>query len=198
MLYYLGKAYIWLLGWQPEGQRPEYDKFVLIAAPHTSNWDLPLLLALSWVFHLRLNWIGKHTLFRWPFGRLMRLLGGVSVDRRSAQNTVEQMAAEFAKRKRLMLTVPAEGTRGRAPYWKSGFYYIALAAGVPLVLGHLDYKHKRGGFGPSFMPSGDIDADFERIREYYQGFVAKYPECFGPVRLRPRDESSETDAPVVP
>lgn len=185
----LAKLYIRLAGWEMEGVRPRSRKIVIIAAPHTSNWDLAYLLAFAVLFGVRISWIGKHTLFRWPMGWLMRRLGGIPVRRHLRENMVDQMARAFTEREELALIVPAEGTRGYVPYWKSGFYHIARTAGVPIVMGFLDYKRKRGGFGEEFMPSGDLKADMDRIRAFYEGMVGKYPEHFGPVRLR-----DETDA----
>lgn len=186
---FLATLYIRLAGWEKEGVAPRSKKVVIIAAPHTSNWDLAYLLAFAVLFDIKISWIGKHTLFNWPMGWLMRRLGGIPVRRHLRENMVQQMARIYGERESLALIVPAEGTRGYVPYWKSGFYHIARMAGVPIVMGFLDYGRKRGGFGEEFMPSGDIKADMERIRAFYDGKVAKYPEHFGPVRLR--DEVEE-------
>ncbi|MCG8589110.1 MAG: lysophospholipid acyltransferase family protein [Proteobacteria bacterium] len=177
-LWFLGRT-----GWEPEGVRPTEPRFVLIAAPHTSNWDLPYLLALAVVFDVRVSWMGKHGLFRPPLGWLMRRLGGIPVVRHRRGNLVAQMARAFGERESLALVVPAEGTRGYVTHWKSGFYRIAEAAGVPIVMGYLDYARRRGGFGPALHPSGDVGADMDRIRAFYADKVGKYPECFGEVRL---------------
>ncbi len=197
MRYLIGRFYVWLVGWRIEGQKPDVAKYVLIAAPHTSNWDFPIMLAMSWVLGMRVNWMGKHTLFRFPFGPLMRWLGGVSVDRRSRHNTVQQIVNEFARRDDLVLLVPPEGTRRRADYWKSGFYYMALGAGVPLVFGFLDYRRKVGGIGPTYYPTGDVERDLEVIRRFYEPIGPKYPDCYGPIRFRPRNDqpAASTDQP---
>ena len=195
MLYWLGRFYLWLVGWRMEGKPPDCNKFVLIAAPHTSNWDLPLMLSLASLYHLRIHWIGKHTLFRFPFGPFMRWTGGISVDRRSRGNTVEQIVHEFQRRDKFALAVPVEGTRSRAECWKSGFYYIALEAHVPVVLGFLDYKRKVGGFGPSFMPTGNVEQDTKVLRDFYESITPKYPECYGPIRFRPREEQTTQPPP---
>lgn len=183
-----------LTGWEPEGKAPEARKFVLLAAPHTSNWDLPYLLALATVFGIRVSWIGKHTLFVGPMGPIMRFFGGISIDRRKRSNMVAQMAEAFEKADYLALTVPPEGTRSRVPHWKSGFYHIAREANVPIVLGFLDYKRRRGGFGPEIIPTGDIKADMDRIREFYKDKIAKYPEKFGDVRLKEEDPAPDAAA----
>jgi 1-acyl-sn-glycerol-3-phosphate acyltransferase len=180
----LARAFLRATGWGPEGERPSAPRFVLIAAPHTSNWDLAYLLALAEVYDLRIFWMGKHTIFRWPFGGLFRALGGIPIRRHERADRVGAMAREFAERDTFALVVPAEATRGWAPHWKSGFYHIARRANVPIVMGFLDYARRRGGFGPQLFPSGDITEDMAVIRGFYAGKVGKYPENFGPVKLR--------------
>jgi 1-acyl-sn-glycerol-3-phosphate acyltransferase len=187
----LARAFVARTGWEPEGERPRPRRFVLIAAPHTSNWDLPYLLALAELFDVRVSWLGKSSLFRPPFGPVMRALGGIPVRRDRRSNLVAQVADAFANTADLALVVPAEGTRGRTEYWKSGFYHMARTAKVPIVCGYLDYARKRGGFGPAFEPSGDVARDMDFVRAFYADKVGKFPECFGPVRLR--DESMSAD-----
>lgn len=174
------------VGWTPKGSLPESKKFVIVAAPHTSNWDLPLLVFMAWQFGLHVHWLGKHTLFPWPIGWFMRLMGGISVDRRARHNVVQQVVDVFDKAETLVLAVPPEGTRGRAEYWKSGFYHIAAGARIPLVLGFLDYGKKEGGFGPSLIPGGDQEADLQVMRDFYRDIKGKHPECFGPIEFRPQ------------
>jgi 1-acyl-sn-glycerol-3-phosphate acyltransferase len=181
----IANAFLRATGWRPEGARPTARKFVLIAAPHTSNWDLAYLLALAETFDLRVSWLGKHTLFLPPLGFVMRAVGGIPVVRHKRTNLVQQVAELFAERDELALTVPAEGTRSYAEYWKSGFYRIAQAANVPIVFGYLDYARKRGGFGPDpLMPTGDLKRDMDVVRAFYADKVAKFPSQFGPIRLR--------------
>jgi 1-acyl-sn-glycerol-3-phosphate acyltransferase len=180
----LARAWLRATGWGPEGERPAAARFVLIAAPHTSNWDLVHLLALAEVYGLRVSWMGKHTLFRPPAGWLFRALGGISIRREERADRVAAMAREFAAREHFALVVPSEATRSWAPYWKSGFYHIARRAEVPIVMGFLDYGRRRGGFGPALVASGDVKRDMDVIRAFYADKVAKYPEHFGPVRLR--------------
>ena len=178
---------IWFLkltGWELEGARPTDLRFVLIAAPHTSNWDLAYLLAMASVFDVKLCWMGKHALFHWPMGWFLRKVGGIPVVRHKAGNLVDQMAQVLRDADSLALVVPAEGTRGYVPYWKSGFYHIARAADVPIVMSYLDYSRKRGGFGPALLPTGDVRADMDEIREFYADKVGRYPDQFGAVRLK--------------
>jgi 1-acyl-sn-glycerol-3-phosphate acyltransferase len=179
--YLLGWLYLKLTGWHAEGRPPPLDKFVVVGAPHTSNWDLPLLLAVGFFFGLRVSWFGKHTLFRGPFNAFFRWFGGIPLDRQSSSGAVDQMIREFQDRKRLILVLSPEGTRRRVDVWKSGFYHIARGAGVPIVIGYVDYQKKAGGIGPVIHPSGNIEADMALIREFFQNVIPRHPERFGPV-----------------
>lgn len=172
----LGRAWLRAFGWSVEGAGPDAKKAVVVAAPHTTNWDLPFTLAASWALGLRIRWVGKHTLFRFPFGPLMRALGGISVDRRGSHDAVSAIAEIVKKHDELLLVIPPEGTREKADRWKTGFYYIALAADVPIVLGYLDYRRKVGGFGHVFRPTGVIADDVAAIRAFYADIRGKYPE----------------------
>jgi len=180
----LARAFLRATGWKPEGERPTAPRFVLIAAPHTSNWDLAYLLALAEVYDLHISWMGKHQIFRWPFGGLFRALGGIPIRRHERADRVSAMAKEFAERETFALVVPSEATRAWAPHWKSGFYQIARRAEVPIVMGFLDYRRRRGGFGPALRVTGDLKQDMDRIRSFYADKIGKYPEKFGPVKLR--------------
>jgi 1-acyl-sn-glycerol-3-phosphate acyltransferase len=179
----LARWFLGISGWQAEGSRPQEHRFVLIAAPHTSNWDLVYLLALAAIFDVKVSWMGKHVLFRPPLGWLMRRLGGIPVVRHRRDNLVAQAAQSFEDREDLALVVPAEGTRGYVSHWKSGFYHIARTAGVPIVLGYLDYSRRRGGFGPTLYATGDVSSDMDQIRKFYADKVGKYPDLFGEARL---------------
>jgi 1-acyl-sn-glycerol-3-phosphate acyltransferase len=179
----LARWFLRLSGWALEGERPAARGFVLIAAPHTTNWDLVYFLAHAWAFGIRPSWMGKHTLFRGPLGPVMRWLGGVPVFRARAGGLVAQMALAFERAPDLVLTIPPEGTRGRATHWKSGFYQIARAARVPIAMGYLDYQRRRGGLGPLLIPSNDLRADMDAIRAFYADKRGKYPDRFGDVRL---------------
>ena len=163
-------------GWRALGQVPEPRRFILIAAPHTSNWDFVNFLGLTADLGLRAHFMGKLSLFRWPLGGFMKQMGGVPVDRRGGGNVVEQMVAEFARRAEFMLTVAPEGTRGKTAKWRTGFYQIALAAKVPMVVGFMDYGTKTGGLGPLIWPSGDFRADMMKVLEVYRTCIPKIPE----------------------
>lgn len=180
----LGRGVLRLSGWAFEGGVPDDRRFVLIAAPHTSNWDFVFMIAMAFALDLQLRWFGKASLFDSPLGGLYRALGGIAADRDRSTNLVEQSAARFAQDGDLILAVPAEGTRRRAAHWRSGFYHIARRAGVPVVLGYLDYARRRGGLGPLVRPSGDVCADMAQIRTFYADKVPRYPALFTPPRLR--------------
>jgi 1-acyl-sn-glycerol-3-phosphate acyltransferase len=182
---WIGKSWLKLFGWRLEGTQPPFPKkFVFLAVPHTSNWDVPFMLAAAYVLDVRISWMGKHTLFEGPFGWAMRALGGLPVDRRAPQGLVQQVIDLFGEREELILGIPAEGTRRRVKFWKSGFYRIALGAGVPICLGFLDFEKKRCGLGPFLMPTGDVHADMEKIRAFYRDIRGKHPELESEPRLK--------------
>ena len=168
-------AYLKLAGWTVEGQLPpDTPKCVLIAAPHTSNWDLPYTLMVGFSLRLNLYWMGKASIFSPPFGALMRWLGGISVNREKASNMVAASAQALRDADgTLQLTVPPEGTRSKTRYWKTGFYYIAREAGVPVVMAYMDYATRRAGLGPVFHPTGDVERDMEAIKAFYAPFKGK-------------------------
>ncbi|MFZ6778957.1 lysophospholipid acyltransferase family protein [Undibacterium sp. Ji83W] len=167
-----------LIGWKVEGIVPAEQKYVLIAAPHTSNWDFPVTLMVCFALRLRVYWMGKSSLFPPVLGHVMRWLGGIPVDRSKSGNLVQGTVDAFHANQRLTVIVPPEGTRGKVTHWKTGFYYIALGAGVPIALGYLDFKRKAGGIGKMFNVSGDIEADMLQIREFYCGISGKNPQQF--------------------
>ncbi len=193
LLRLLGRAGLRLVGWRAAGTAPDRG-VVLIAAPHTSNWDLLYMLLVAAELGIEVHWVGKHTLFRPPLGWLMRAVGGIPVDRRARHGAVEQLARAFERDPNMILAVAPEGTRGKAPYWKSGFYEIARAAGVPIALGYLDYARKEGGIGPWVEVTGDRAADMEKIRAFYADKTARRPEAFTPPRLR-EEAAGEAGSP---
>ena len=181
----LGRAYLDLAGWKLEGLPPEgVRKYVIIAAPHTSNWDGPAMLAMASVLGIDVNWMGKDDLFKPPMGRFLKALGGISIDRSKDTGVVAQMVQRFEEADELVLLVPVSGTRGYADHWKSGFYHIAKGANVPVCLSYLDFDSKRGGLGPCIELTGDMRADMDRIRAFYEGKRGLYPKKQSRVRLR--------------
>ncbi len=163
-------------------------KCVVIAYPHTTNWDFPAMLSVAEASNLPVKWLGKKQLFRGPMGPLMRALGGVSVQRSSNQGLVAGLAEEFAKRDRFALVIPAEGTRSEVEYWKSGFYRIALAAKVPILCSFVDGTTNTGGFGIVLMPTGDVVADMNRVRAFYSGKTGLTNRRATIPRMREEDE----------
>lgn len=162
-----------LIGWRVDGAAPAVSKYVATFAPHTSNWDLPLVVLVGLVLRVPLLWMGKASLFRAPFGLVIRWLGGVSVDRAKANNTVIQAIRYFKENDRFVLGIAPEGTRKHVDEWKLGFYHIASGAGVPIATTYLDYGKKRGGFGPAFHPTGDAEGNVAEIRAFYAGITGK-------------------------
>ncbi|MEM1380322.1 MAG: lysophospholipid acyltransferase family protein [Pseudomonadota bacterium] len=167
-----------LAGWQVEGTAPETHKFVVIAAPHTSNWDLPFMLGVAYMFRIRLRWMGKDSLFKGPFGWLMKALGGIPIDRSKANDVVSQMVAIYNQAKSLAVAIPPEGTRSKVRVWKTGFYNIAHGAGVPIALGFLDYDRKVGGIGKVVVTTGDYERDLEEIKAFYAPIIAKHGDKY--------------------
>ncbi len=165
-----------LFGWRIVGEPPAVPKYVLIAAPHTTNWDFPIMLAVDFAFKIASVWMGKDSLFRGPLGSYFRHMGGIPIDRSSNHSVVEQAVAAFQRNESMVMTIPPEGTRKRTDHWRTGFYYIALGAQVPMVFGFIDFKRKVAGVGPMLMPSGDIGADMVIIRDFYKEIEGKYPE----------------------
>ena len=181
---WMGLIFLKILGWRVEGEIPDIKKFVIIAAPHTSNWDFPITLAVTFVLKMKIYWMGKHVMFRWPFHGLLRWLGGIPIDRSRSHNVVEQSVQTFNAHEKLIMVIPPEGTRKKVSYWKTGFYHIAKGAGVPIVLGFLDYRRKAGGIGPTFFPTGDIEADMRQIQAFYTTITGKRQSQFTNAALR--------------
>jgi 1-acyl-sn-glycerol-3-phosphate acyltransferase len=181
----LSRMLLRLAGWRTEGAPPPNARYVLIAAPHTSNWDAVIMLAAARIFGIELRWFVKKSWFVFPMGPIMRAVGGVPIDRSARHGVVQQAIDRFATSERLALAVPPEGTRKKTPHWKSGFYHIARGAGVPIVLGYLDYGRKIAGLGPAFTPTGDLEADFKVFREFYASVTAKYPDQAGEITPPP-------------
>jgi len=173
----------WVLrvaGWKLSGEMPSLcTKSVIIAAPHTSNWDFPYTLMAAFALELNIHWMGKIQIFRFPFNGLMCWLGGIPVDRSKSSNTVSASADLLRQAAgELHLVIPPEGTRSQSRQWKTGFYYIALEAQVPIVLGFLDFGSKTAGLGPAFFPTGDFDADMVSIKKFYSPIKGKNASQF--------------------
>ncbi len=184
----IAKAVIKLLGWKAVGKMPNAPKYILVGYPHTSNYDtlIGIFIFLSMGVHIK--WIGKQSLFKGPVGWLIKKTGGIPVNRQKSQNFVRNIQTVFNKYDRLVIALSPEGTRQKTDFWRTGFYYMALAAQVPIALGYLDYPTKTGGFGPLIWPSGNIKQDMEKIRTFYQGIHGKYPQLEGAIRIKEKEQ----------
>jgi 1-acyl-sn-glycerol-3-phosphate acyltransferase len=180
---FVGRSFLRVIGWKLAGSVPPFPKFVVLGAPHTSNWDLPIVLASAWAFGVRLRWMGKSELFGPATGWLFRALGGIPVDRKAPQGLVAQLVRVFADTDRMVLMVPPDGTRATKAAWKSGFYHIALAAGVPVVASYADFARKQSGIAGFAIMTGDVGADMDAIRALYAGITPRHPERMTPIRL---------------
>ena len=177
-----------LRGWRITGQLPPERKFVLAGAPHSSNWDFATFLGATHDLGIKPSFIGKHSLFSWPMRRFMFDMGGIPIDRSKRANYVEQVIREFDRRDELALVVAPEGTRDSDGRWKSGFYHIAVGAGVPILLAWIDRERRIGAIGPTIYPSGDYRADLKRIAEHFR---AAWPE-------QPRFAEIDREPPAGP
>ena len=189
----LARLCLRLVGWRVVTSLPPTRKFVAIAAWHTSNWDFPLSMLGMWGMGLRLNFLGKQELLDGPMGWFMRRVGVLGVDRSKRGNLVKKTAQLFAERDELMLVVPAEGTRGKTEYWRTGFYYMALTANVPIAFAYVDSLKKEVGIGGYFYPTGDVEADLAQIRAFYEPKRGLKPGKQGPVAFRPRAPEPQGD-----
>ncbi len=193
MITSMSRFILTIIGWKTSHTIPHLDKCVLLGAPHTSNWDFPLtLLGLS-SMGVRFNWVAKHTLFFWPLGLLLRAIGGIPVDRSQGTSFLKWIIELYDSKDKLILAIAPEGTRSRTRYWKTGFYTIAHRSGVPIGLGYIDYSRKMIGLEKILRPTGNIEQDFEIIRDYYQGRVGKCPEKQGEIRIKLRRKKAEKE-----
>jgi 1-acyl-sn-glycerol-3-phosphate acyltransferase len=174
----LGEAVLRLLGWRFEGRVPDLSRCVAIVAPHTSNWDFVVGLAAMLALGLDARWMGKDTLFRRPFGGLMRLLGGTPVNRASPEGIVEEAIERLREADRLFLTLSPEGTRRKVQRWKTGFHRIARGARVPIWPVAFDYTRKVVHLLPAYAPTDDLEADVGRLRSLFSPEMARYPDRF--------------------
>ena len=186
MLKLISKAFLKLGGWQIAGPPPKevFEKCVMICAPHTSNWDYPIALAITSILGIKTSYAFKKEMMDSPLGPLLKSLGALSIDRTPKKegaerpSTVQAIANLFQEHEKLCVMIAAEGSRSLRTEWKTGFYYIALQAKVPICLGYLDYKNKIGGFSKIVYPTGDIHADMKEIMDFFQDKTGKKPKQF--------------------
>ena len=183
----LGFLALRLSRWRVVGTRPSARKFLIIVAPHTSNWDFPVGLACGYGAGLLSRWpygfFIKAALFRGPVAAILRALGGIPIDRSAPHDAVHQSVEILLRRERYLLVITPEGTRRRTERWRSGFYHIARNAAIPVVPVYFDYERKECRIGPATELSGDPEVDLEVFRQFYAGVGAKHPDRFGPIRF---------------
>ncbi len=187
----VGRFILWVTGWQVEGSVPQTGKMVIIAAPHTSNWDLLYLLGAAYSLRLSIFWLAKDSLFLPILSQVMRFCGGIPVDRSKRNNLVMQLVTRFTQQDQLAIVIPPSGTRKRTKFWHSGFYQIAKGARIHMVCVFLDYERKVAGLGPAFVPGNDVCADMVRIREFYKPIQARYPEKTSRIVLKQESSTEE-------
>ncbi len=185
MLNWLALRIFRMAGWTLTGRLPDLDKAMFIAAPHTSNWDGFWFLTYKFAIDVKVSFLAKDALFWWPLGAMLNVMGALPIDRSDATRIVPQLVRAFDESDRLYLALAPEGTRKWMPYWKSGFYRIAKAANVPIVMAYIDYPNKRMGIGPTLPDGNTMEEDLEIIRQYYSQFTGKRPELQGPVEFPP-------------
>ena len=187
---WLAYKYLSLRGWTFLGEFPVVPKLIAVGAPHTTNWDFVAFMAALYHFRLKVRFIGKHTLFRWPFGYFFRSLGGIAVDRSKPGGIVGQVADVFAEAEEMILVLAPEGTRKPAPFWKSGFLKIALAADVAVLLASVDYSRKQLTVGPLLRYDGDASAFMHEARSFYGDKEGLHPGHKGPITVREETTTS--------
>lgn len=183
------KISLWILkifGWTTIYNLPSEKRYVVIAAPHTSNWDFPIGLLYIFTAGVPFRYMGKDALFKWPQKYLFKALGGIPVDRDNKTKLTVKMAEFINSQDQIALALSPEGTRSNCKYWRTGFYYIALEAKIPIAMAIFDAEKKVVGVGGQFMPSGDIHADLEIIREFYKDIRGICPEKQGPIAIKPK------------
>ncbi|MBT3711769.1 MAG: glycerol acyltransferase [Anaerolineae bacterium] len=179
----LSRFFLHLIGWDLVEELPPSEKYILVAAHHTSNWDWGVGFLMMASLGLKPRWVGKNSLFRGIAGPIMRWLGGISVMRGAKQNFVGQIVDVYNDSKALVIALAPEGTRKYVDHWKTGFYHIAKGAQVSIAMAFLDYSKKACGIGGHFLPSENLKADMQILKEFYSGVVGKFPEKQGVVRL---------------
>ncbi len=194
LIHWFSRFLLFLLGWRVQISGPLPRRCIVLGAPHTSNWDLVFALLLMGVTRTRFHWIGKKEIFRWPVAGLFTALGGIPVNRRVRQDFVGQIVSMFNQADTLRIAIAPEGTRSLAPYWRTGFYYMALNADVPIVMAFVDGGRKIVGWGKSFVPSGNLYQDFEILQQFYADHKGIIPRNQGPVIPAPPKEP----VPAVP
>jgi len=186
---WIARSLLALMGWKLYGEKPAAPKAVIIGAPHTSNFDGLLMMLVVFSFKIRLKWLVKDNLYKFPLSIFLKWTGALPINRRASHNAVSQAAAIFKDVDELYLVLAPEGTRKRSEGWRTGFYYIALEAKVPIYLAFADYRRKVVGIGDHLEPSGDIEADMKPIKAFFEPVTPKFPDQVGEIKLVSRAEN---------
>ncbi len=194
MLSWICSKLLRLAGWKVALPFPSQSHYVLIAYPHTSNWDFIIGMLAMGAADYRFHWVAKHSLFRGPMGTVMRALGGIPVNRATTQGFIGDLAQRFADNPRFIIAITPEGTRSYVPHLRTGFYHLAQQAGVPIALGYLDFPNKTIGIGPLLTPCGNIEEDMATIRHFYANKRGKYPDKEGCIKTRSSTDNSSQEA----
>jgi 1-acyl-sn-glycerol-3-phosphate acyltransferase len=182
---FLPKLIFKITGWKALGKPPALKKYIIIGAPHTSNWDFVFGLCAWKLYGLHPRYLIKKEFYVFPLNLLFKYTGGLPVDRSKSNSLTESIVAMFAEREELTAIIPPEGSRKLVKRWRTGFYYVALKAQVPIVMGSMDYKRKETNLSEPFYPTGDIQNDFAVFREFFRHITPKNPEGFKPEYIRP-------------
>ncbi len=173
---FCGRLSFKLSGWRIEGQFPDLPKLVVVSAPHTSRWDAVLVMGFFLVTGLDGRWMAKRESFNHPLGGLMRWMGGVPVNREAPGNLVQRISDEMNRNEKFVLIITPEGTRQKVPRWKTGFYRIAVATNTPITLAYADFARQVVGIGPTYEPTGAIEAQIEEMQAFCRGITPRHPE----------------------
>ena len=180
----ISRSIMWMTGWKVTGKLPKHKKFILIGEPHTSNWDFMLMFGAAYSLRLKVSWLGKDSIFKRPFGTIMKYFGGIPINRSTNHNLVQRTAKLFQDSESIALVIGPSGTRSKREYWRSGFYWIAYTANIHILCGSLDFANKVVHVGICFLPTGDVKKDMDTIRKFYKGIKGKHPELETDIRLK--------------
>lgn len=180
MFAYFAKFILWLFGWKVDQDIPKEKSYIIVVAPHTSNWDFIVGRLVIGSLRVPQRVLMKKEMFFFPLKYVLRSLGAMPIDRKASVKMVDYVVNLFKERKDFVFSITPEGTRGYVKKWKTGFYYIALKANVPLVLGKIDYKKKEAGLAKVIYPSGDFQKDFQEILAFFKGVTGKNPKNYNP------------------
>jgi 1-acyl-sn-glycerol-3-phosphate acyltransferase len=181
--HYIGKLFMRLMGWKVSEHIPQDKKMIVIAEPHTTNWDLLFLLGAAYSLGIRINWVGKKSIFKFPVGGIMRAMGGLALDR-SKSGMVDAMSKVVLRESKIRLIISPSGTRKHGQFWRSGFYYIAKQTNIVIVCGFLDYKNKVAGLGDTIHVSDSVKNDMDKIRKFYSNITGKIPSKQSNIKLK--------------